>query len=846
MKKLFYILAGVLLLSSCSDSFFEQKEEGDEVTLKFSINTPEDQVIETRALGEMSDDIQKSLNLWLMVFDENGIFVQAAKAEVGDNFQHDGHTDTRFTVTLNKTSATRVIHFIAYDGDENDGVGALIGNLANQFGTEASMVAQQLFTTGGQAAYWQRQTVVGITEETTFSCVPLVRNFSKVTISKKDGLNFTIDGYAIVNNPSRGAVAPYYGAEFIDYINGRANKTYEQLSDYPGTVPTGTTYSVPAEADLQTSGSLYLYETPNAAGDDKGRTSLVIKGRAGNAATSTYYKVDLIYNDADHEEYGNLYYNFLRNFEFKVTIDEVIGPGYTTLAGAVNGAASNNLSASTATSSLSHISDGIQMIEVTNIYYCYTEGGLKQQLKYRFLYNTGGNNWVTNNDLVNVTTDNNDIFTDAGWSVATTDDADGWRTITMNLKQPTAQTLSSIFHIYASLNKIQNSNLSADLKTNLTSGEQLYRDVRVDLRHQYQLIVDCPSYVPGVEGTGVRVNLLIPQDINEALFPMDFYIEDLYKHIYPDASSSVKLPVHVGETVVATQSGSSFQYTRTITKQEYKDLVASTNPEDKKTVNGVNYVVVPCYFKTNVAASATTIYAGNDYFTCTPDNFLNVAVAFTDDTELTIASDWTEYFGRKYPVTLTFSVTQEAVAANTPFTINVTENGTTYPYTVRPTSAGTYTYTYYTQSMNGSSISATVTAQITGRDPEVLSATLPMNRRYFVIKAYSFNTNITDFLDTGQTGDGSQIYVDGTYVGWFGRGLSNASDGYLTNTGPKLDYIIDRSYQNYATLTDDMVVSFEVYNPNKHITAETTIKDLDDARNGDLTTLTVTFVDHTQ
>ena len=846
MKKLLYILAGVLLLSSCSDSFFDQKEEGDEVTLKFSINTPEDQVIETRALGEMTDAIQKSLNLWLMVFDENGIFVQAAKAEVGDNVQHDGHTDTQFMVTLNKTSASRVIHFIAYDGDESDGVGALIGNLANQFGTEASMVAQQLFTTGGQAAYWQRLTVDGISEETTFSCVPLVRNFSKVTIEKADGVTFAIDGYAIVNNPSRGAVAPYYGGEFLEYVNGKVNKTYDQLSDYPGTVPTGTTYSVPAEADLQSTGSLYLYETPNATGDDKGRTSIIIKGRAGDATTSTYYKVDLIYNDADHEEYGNLYYNFLRNFEFKVTIEEVTGAGYATLAAAVTGAASNNLSASTATASLSRISDGMQMIEVTNIYYCFTEGGIKQQLKYRFLYNTGGNNWVINNDLVSVTTDNNDIFTSAGWSVATTDDADGWRTITMNLKDPTAQTLSSIFHIYASLNKIQNSNLSTALKESLMSGEQLYRDVRVDLRNQYRLIVDCPSYVPGVAETGVRVNLLIPQDINEALFPMDLYIEALDKYIYPDASSSVKLPVHVGETIVTGQTGSSFQFTRTLTKQEYKDLVASTNAADKKTVNGVTYVVVPCYFKTNVAASATTVYAGNEYFTCTPDSYLNVGVAFTDDTQLTIASDWTEYFGRKYPVTLTFSVTQEAVSANTPFTINVTENGTTYSYTVTPTSAGEYTYTYYTQSMNGSSISATVTAQITGRDPEALSATLSMNRRYFVIKAYSFETNISNFLDTGQTGDGSSIYVDGTYVGWFGRGLSNSPDGYLTDDGPKLDYVIDRSYQNYATLTDDMVVIFEVYNPNKSITAETTLKDLDDARNGDLTNLFVTFVDHTQ
>lgn len=846
MKKIFYILAGVLLLSSCSDSFFDQKEEGDEVTLTFSINTPEEELIETRTLGEMTDAIQSSLSLWLMVFDENGIFVQAAKAEVGDNVQHGGHTDTKFTVTLYKTSATRVIHFIAYDGGANDGVGALISNLANQFGTEISMVAQQLYTTGGQAAYWQRQTVEGINEETKFSCVPLVRNFSKVTIQNKEGVNFDIDGYAIVNNPSRGAVAPYFAGNFIEYVNGKANKTYDQLSGYPGTAPTGTTYSLPTEADLQSSGALYLYETPNAQGDDKGRTSIIIKGKAASATTSTYYKVDLIYNDANHEEYGNLYYNFLRNFEYKVTIDEVTGAGYSTLAGAVNGAASNNLSASTATASLSRISDGTQMIEVSNIYFCYTEGGVKQELRYRFRYNNG-TNWVTNNDLVSVTTDNNNIFTDDGWSVASSDDADGWRTITMNLNTPSsAQTLTSIFHIYASLNKIQNSSLSDALKTSLMSGEQLYRDVRVDLRNQYRLIVDCPSYVPAVEGQSVRVNLLIPQDINEALFPMDFYVEDIHKYIYPDASSSVKLPVHVGETVVTGQSGSSFQYTRTVTKQEYKDLVASTNAADKKTVNGVTYVVVPCYFKTNVAASATTVYAGNEYFTCTPDSYLNVGVAFTDDTQLTIASDWTEYFGRKYPVTLTFSVTQEAVAANTPFTINVTENGTTYPYTVRPTSAGTYTYTYYTQSMNGSSISATVTAQITGRDPEVLSATLPMNRRYFVIKAYSFNTNITDFLDTGQTGDGSQIYVDGTYVGWFGRGLSNASDGYLTNAGPKLDYIIDRSYQNYATLTDDMVVSFEVYNPNKHITAETTIKDLDDARNGDLTNLSITFVDHTQ
>lgn len=837
MKRLFYILTSILLLASCSDeiSFLNKKavKEGDPVTLAVSIQTPGETTLETRALVDMTDDIQKNLNLWLLVFDENSIFVQAAQAQPSDNVDHNGHTDTKFTVTLNTTSAKRIIHFIAYDGDPNEGVGAIIQNLQNQFGTESTML-QQLYTENDQAAYWQRWEVngiynddeetTGVNEATVFECVPLVRNFSKITITDNAD-NFDIQGYTIVNRPSRGTVAPYSNGSFIEYVNDRTNKTFDELKSYPGSSPSGTTFST--STTMQNDGPLYLYETPNAEGDDKGRTSIIIQGSRNNA--TYYYKVDLVYYDTNNEAAGHLFYNILRNFNYNVIINEVNGAGYSTLDAAISGAASNNLSASTATSSLSVISDGTQRLEVTETYFCFTESGVKQVLKYKFSYNDG-NNWVVNNDLVDVTSSNDALFNGgaSGWSVPNNDDSDGWRTITMDLNTPAAQTQTSNFHIYASINEINNSNLSAQLKQTLTSGEMLYRNVQVDLRRPYTMLVDCPSYVPAGEGQAVQANLLIPQNINEALFPMDILLEAEDKYIYPNSSSSVKLPVHIGPSIVTGNNQNSFQYARTITKEEYRGLLESTNPNDKKTVNGVNYVVVPCYFKTSVAASATTIFAYNEYFNTASDEYLNVPVAFQDDTELTVASDYTEYFGTGYPVTIKFNV-----AASATFTITVTEGGVERSYNVTP-SVGEYTYTYYTQTINGNdqNISVSVSAQIPGRDVETKSASLTMNRRYFVIKANSFTTNITSFLDEGQTENGAYIYVDGVSAGWFGNNNDPHEDGFLTNNGPKADYIIDRSYQGYATLTEATLVMIEVYDPNKVVRAYTTIGQLDDARNG--------------
>ena len=688
----------------------------------------------------------------------------------------------------------------------------------------------------------------------------MVRNFAKVSVDvarNEAGTstvnNFTLDGFTIINVPDRGTIAPYNGG-FVEYVDGKVQKTYEAITalGYEGSTPSGTTYTTIGTGDINANPH-FLYETPNSSGDAKGRTALIVKG--SYKGTSGFYKVDLIYNKGD-DGASNIFYNILRNFEYKVTINEVTGYGHTSFDEAVASAASNNLSSSTVTANLTRISDGEQMIEVTNTYFMFTESGPQQVLKYRYRYSSDGTNWTTNNDLVKLTNSNGAIFS-AVPTKAGSDDADGWRTITMTLNAPTAQAQTSNIHIYASKEAITNSSIPADLKASILSGELLYRDVRVDLRNQYTLLVVPQSYVAPNVGAKVRVDLLIPQAVNEALFPMDFYLEDSQKILNPETVNAVpKLPVHVGPTIVGDSENpeNSFQYARTVTKAEFTDPNFET-----KTVNGVTYKVIPCYFKTTVAASqGTTVYASNEYFSKGQGKFKNTPAAFRDNTSLTITSDYKQYYGKGYPVTLTFYATNEAGSNNIPFTINVTEGSTSGTATLvsktqktegtdlngAPIQYYELVYTYNTKTIDASSISATVSAQYTGNDPESKTASLTMERRYFVIKALSFTTNVTDFLDeleggTKPTGDGSEIYVKdgynetssfGTYVGWFGRGLEDAEDGYLTDNGPKQDYVIDRYYQGYTTLTGTMPVTFRVYNENKTITATTSIEELDNAR----------------
>lgn len=909
MKRLFYILTSILVLSSCTDELSVSNDylnfkEGDDVKVQFTINAPEQGIAETRTLGDLDaeGEQQKALNVWVLVFDNTGLFKQAVKADAPERStsKHNGHNDTNFTVTLHATSEQRIIHFIAFDGGEETALEAKILNVINDFGSEGTKI-QSLYAEAGQAAYWQRVessiektgeledgTAIGVlsayynteTEET--DCIPLVRNFAKVSVVKGNGVNnFNLEGFTIINAPSMGMVAPYKGG-FVEYIDGKAQKTYQAITalGYEGSTPSGTTYSTPTitgnESSIITSDPKYLYETPNASGDAKGRTALIVKGYYNNSTTPTYYKVDLIY-DADGENsednlLGNKFYNILRNFEYKVTINEVSGNGHSSFDEAVASAASNNLSSSTVTANLSSISDGKQKLEVTNTYFMFTTSGVKTVLKYRYSYYVefnGTQRQIFNNDLVGFTNSNDDLFSSA-LVKATNDDADGeyqgWRTITMDLNSPDAsQALTTNIHIYASKKLISDNNLESTI-----NGDLLYRDVRVDLRNKFKLLVEPQSYVEGEAGTPFRVDLLIPQSVNEGLFPMDFYLEDKEKFIYPDEGVDIKLPIYLANSIVPNESNKSFQYTRTVTKDDYGKL-------ETRSVDGVTYRVIPCYFKTNVDDSDDTeIFAFNEYFEMQLENgkgaqFSNTPVAFRDNFDLKIIDkeqtylgdtyNTTQLYGTGYPVTLAFWVTEDAIGKS--FNISVDEGTNTFEDNLIAQAVNEFTftdgnnvsykyyqqeYTYYTKTINGDAITPTITAAMDGDERK---ASLAMKRRYFVIGARSFKTNIEE-EDIWGAADGSRIYIEdgvreeylnSTYVGWFGRQVNPNTNGFLDKDGPKADYVIDREYQNYKTLEGSYKVYFRIDGAGSeptNITATTSISELDAARNG--TTTTINFV----
>ena len=172
----------------------------------------------------------------------------------------------------------------------------------------------------------------------------------------------------------------------------------------------------------------------------------------------------------------------------------------------------------------------------------------------------------------------------------------------------------------------------------LAGSETLFRDVTVVLRTKYDLIVDCTDVVPATANSNVTVNLLIPEGINKNMFPLDFTLEPQSKTIYPNSTLN-QIPVKVGKSIVpGHETENSFQYIKTLNYNDYSSA-------SLKTVNGNRYRVIPCEFKTNTAASETTVYAQNQYFVSANCSFENGTPVFQDGDLATVTIKASDYYG---------------------------------------------------------------------------------------------------------------------------------------------------------------------------------------------------------
>ena len=566
--------------------------------LNFSVQVPDMQQA-TRSMAS-----QKITKLDLVVFDEQGYFVEVAHAKVSNSESwNDAATpanpaaEQKYSVELLQSAAPRIIHFIA-----NMPVDSY------SYGSERELI-NALETYGSADAYWQRielNSILGdvVSEDGKVTAspdselaqelnqIPLVRNFAKVTFTnqtagKNDLGNFTNVKIAVYNAPQRGKVAPY-NTNAGAWANYRAVPSYTNLTTakYYGYEATNLGSQTNDFKNTEFGTVQYMYEY-NMDGKKIEAGSkypfVIIEGKYLNKNTS-YYKVDLV--DAD----GN-YYNILRNFNYNVIIDKVSGDGYPTAAAAAAAAASNNISASIDTRNLLNISDGVSRlyVEYTSKYITNTE---PVTLKYKFVPNI--NSTATNNAAVTLSGFTGGDVIDSHTNASGTTDSDGWSTITVTPKSDINGT------------KDQEVTLSAST---------LSRTVTFYWISAYQLGIDCPAKVAASVGASMTATLTIPANLPEAIFPLEFVIVSDKLSISPDATRE-NMPVKTGLNADGTEGGQFFGFVK---KLEYEDYVER---DDDGNITGYD-TSIDCHFKTSIAASASTVRAYNPYFTKASDSFTN-------------------------------------------------------------------------------------------------------------------------------------------------------------------------------------------------------------------------------
>lgn len=552
MKKIYTYISMLMLLlaTACQQDELVSSPTLQPDEYQFTVTIPEP-VVASRALGDQPQDVMQ-MPMRVLVFDENGFFIANQVATVNS---FEGNQGT-YTVNLPKSDADVSLHFVL--GDVTFGTYSPAANEVSIF--------SNLTVKDGVDAYWGHLTVKdGITKNTKLETVKLVRNFAEISVTKGEGRNedFTLLGYALVNETNEGTVAPYTGSGFATFegLDG-ADDVYatfrENNGRYPGVTCGEIDESAP-EADEFTPEPKYVYERNQ---DDSDAPVYILVKADFNGATC-YYKLDIVSSDATTgvTSYLNLY----RNFAYRVIIGNVESKGYDSIEEAMNAAASNNISASVEVSEVNRIEDNVGRelsVDKLHIMLVSTDA-------YILNYNYTIKGEPANDHVNAVPVDGDD---EGGYNYEAVKEIrcnkDG--TITIIPADPLPASMQTQEFI-------------------VISDEGLSRRVTVNVRTPFEFTASCIPLIDAEAGTPQTVTLQLPENLPQSVFPLEFYIEPIKKTIYPDVEKN-RLPVRLHEN-------SSFDYVATITQAQY---------EANRTFE--------FHFLSNVAESATQIKVSSDLF----------------------------------------------------------------------------------------------------------------------------------------------------------------------------------------------------------------------------------------
>lgn len=565
-------------------------------------------------------------SLHLLVFDENGYLIQVCDAEPVDSFGVETGIEYKYRVELGQSNYKRTIHLIANSPITINAN----GTSAYRLGEHERRVIDNLYTEGGNEAYWASvslengitgvQKIVGgkqvfePSEELieALTNVPMVRNYTRVKVTNNASAYLADAEIMMMNIPDRGSVAPLISDGNYAQFATHARAANSSLN-YNDIAAQGYEGYEPNDMSLTNSswGAMHeFYERRQQIGGKEVATPAfaIVRGRYvganGEDAEYSYYKIDICYTD---ETTGAVeLYNLLRNIEYNITIIEVLGRGYATLNEAATNAASNNLNFAVETKSLNSISDGERRLSVEYTQRVLTKGDAEFTLKYK--YETNISTGATNNNAVvfsnlagNVLAVNNpNGATDAAkYIVSNVAGADGWNSVTFKSQAVSGTKLQTII---------------------LTAGN-LQRSIELILGEPYTMTLDMvpgssTNVVDSKVGAAVEAKISLPLGLPEALFPLEIYLVAEKMTLSPDATKNV-LPVITGlsATGVPSSSGIHFGYIVTIDASYYYVEDANGN----RTGEYRNEKML--YFKTSTADSSSRVNIYNPYFNIAYDSF---------------------------------------------------------------------------------------------------------------------------------------------------------------------------------------------------------------------------------
>ncbi|WP_308548940.1 hypothetical protein [uncultured Porphyromonas sp.] len=556
------LLVAFMALSACQQ---EQRtapvdQDGERVTVSLSVDVPH--YAPMRAVHQEGINENEIKTLELLVFNTEGLMADYALAKDLTK-QNDGKYT--FTARLKPQSSPCVIHFVANrDYGGSDSGRQYLGRKESDV-LLSDLVTMTEVSQKKSIPMWARYKYNEVQENSNLGEIQLLRSMAKFTLESHTTKLANVS-YTLCNSYDCGTVAPFKRAALPDL-----DEAFSIVDRVP-TIPRETLLAN-GDAGLgwYSDGTpVYGFERRNKAA--KPISCLVIRAKYDGATDYSYYKLDFVKSANRLERY-----DLLRNYWYKVTINDALAAGAPSLDEALAGPAVNNLALSEELQAYPSYSDGKGRLEVEASSYILIHG--EGTLTFKANYYPEGSATAQNDKLQIVAVRNETNYS------AITDDSQ--------------VSITPAGVIMATLQPVQpGERRISDIIVGVTGDPDLMRIVRVEVRDPYSYELFAVNGQPAV-GNAVTANvhgqqgklsfvITLPEDFKAQQLPMRlrFFTE----HFYPN---------------VTTEDGSMGKFSFGLAKDDpnvtgrscYTTII-STLPADR---------TLRCTFLSNKSACAETI-----------------------------------------------------------------------------------------------------------------------------------------------------------------------------------------------------------------------------------------------